>query len=147
MTELTIFLGLHTLRMVFLFLGHIVVTLFALRTSQCNLNAHNFHLQCFHLHGLLPPDFGHKKKTQLPCRLSSLAQNPRISQAFSAKFSCYRRRFTPVSLETRNIVFSASAPPLSFLNHGILPHSAKILPANPQISLVNPEWVVYYKKC
>lgn len=53
MTELTIFLGFHTLRMVFLFLSHIVVTLFALGTSQCNLYAHNFHLQCFHLHGLL----------------------------------------------------------------------------------------------
>lgn len=68
--ELTIFLCFKTLRMILFLLGHIVVTLLALRTCQCNLNAHNFHLQCFHLHGLLRrPErvsvviFGHKKKT------------------------------------------------------------------------------------
>jgi hypothetical protein len=47
--ELTIFLGLKTIRMVLLFLGRIVVTLLAFRTCQCDPYAHNFHLQflCF----------------------------------------------------------------------------------------------------
>lgn len=81
----------------FLFLGHIVVTLFALRTSQCNLNAHNFHLQCFHLHGLLPPDFGHKKdptsmslvqfSTEPPDKSSLFREILLLSAAFYAGFS------------------------------------------------------------
>ena len=59
--RLTIFLSLKTLRMVLFLLGHIVVTLLALRTCQCNLNAHDFHLQCFHLHGLscIPVSYTH----------------------------------------------------------------------------------------
>lgn len=70
--ELTIFLCFKTLRMILFLLGHIVVTLLALRTCQCNLNAHNFHLQCFHLRESFFY-FLHKKKTQLPCRPSSLS--------------------------------------------------------------------------
>ena len=40
--ELTIFLCFKTLRMILFLLGHIVVTLLALRTCQCDLYAHNF---------------------------------------------------------------------------------------------------------
>ena len=43
--ELAILHGLHPLGMVFLFLGHVVITLLALCTLQCDLDTHNFHLQ------------------------------------------------------------------------------------------------------
>lgn len=43
--ELTVLLGFHSVRMSFLLFCHVVVTLFAFRTCQCDLNAHNFHLR------------------------------------------------------------------------------------------------------
>ena len=48
--------------MCLLVFGHVVVALLALRTCQCNLNSHDFHLHLV-LFRLLCPKKGHKKKT------------------------------------------------------------------------------------
>ena len=42
--ESAVLLGLHAVRMSFLILRHVVVTVLAFRTLQCNSCAHNFHL-------------------------------------------------------------------------------------------------------
>ena len=42
LAETTVLLGFHSVRVILLFFGHVVVTLFALRTCQCDLYAHNF---------------------------------------------------------------------------------------------------------
>lgn len=51
LAESTILLSFHAVRMGLLILRHVVVTLFANRTCQCNLCAHDFHLhlnfRCF----------------------------------------------------------------------------------------------------
>lgn len=54
LAESTILLGLHSVRMVLLLFGCIVVTLFALGTCQCNLCTHLLYLHVF---------LKHKKKT------------------------------------------------------------------------------------
>ena len=45
--ESAVLLGLHAVRMSFLILCHVVVTVLAFRTLQCNSRAHNFHLAFF----------------------------------------------------------------------------------------------------
>ena len=55
LTEFAIFLCFHSVRMILLFLCHVVIALLAFCTCQCNLNSHD-----------LPPPllfFRHKKKT------------------------------------------------------------------------------------
>ncbi len=57
LTESTIFFCFHSVRVCFLILCHIVITLFTILTCQCYLNTHNF-----------PPPYyflilRHKKKT------------------------------------------------------------------------------------
>ena len=42
LTETTVFLGFHSVWMKLLLFCHVVVTLFALRTCQCDSYAHNF---------------------------------------------------------------------------------------------------------
>ena len=44
--ELTIFLSFHSLRMVLFLFCHVVITLFAFSTCQCDFYAHDFHLHC-----------------------------------------------------------------------------------------------------
>ena len=44
LAESAILFGLHTLRMILLFLRHVVISLLALSTCQCNSYTHNFHL-------------------------------------------------------------------------------------------------------
>ncbi len=64
LAESTILLSFHAVRMGLLILRHVVVTLFANRTCQCNLCAHDFHLhlnfRCFSVsfcHALLLAGF------------------------------------------------------------------------------------------
>ena len=45
LAESAVLLGLHPIRMVFLFLGRVVITLLALGACQCNLHSHNSHLR------------------------------------------------------------------------------------------------------
>ena len=47
LAETTVLFGFHSVRVILLFFGHVVVTLFALRTCQCDLYAHDFHLRLF----------------------------------------------------------------------------------------------------
>jgi hypothetical protein len=47
LAESAILLGFHSLRMSFLILCHVVITLFAFCTCQCNSCAQNFHLALF----------------------------------------------------------------------------------------------------
>ena len=44
LAESAILLGFHSVRMGLLILRHVVITLFAFRTCQCNSCAHDFHL-------------------------------------------------------------------------------------------------------
>ena len=44
LTESTILFGFHSVRMSLLILGHVIVTLLAFCTCQCDLCAHDFHL-------------------------------------------------------------------------------------------------------
>ena len=46
LTELTIFLCFHSVRMSLLLFCHVVITLFAFCTCQCDFYAHDFHLHC-----------------------------------------------------------------------------------------------------
>ena len=46
-TESTILFRFHSVRMSFLVLCHVVITLFAFCACQCNFRAHNFHLHNF----------------------------------------------------------------------------------------------------
>ena len=63
--ESAVLLGFHSVRMSFLILGHVVITLFAFGTCQCNSCAHDFHLHLifFVVVGLFSAKFEHKKKT------------------------------------------------------------------------------------
>lgn len=58
--ESAILAGFQSFRMILFLLRSIVVTLLALCTCQCNLHAHNFHLQFFNYAFVF---FRHKKKT------------------------------------------------------------------------------------
>ena len=63
-TESTVFTCFHSVRMSFLILCHVVVTLFAFCTCQCDSNAHNFHLAFFFFSTTAATlsNFRHKKK-------------------------------------------------------------------------------------
>lgn len=65
LAESAILLGLHTVRMSFLILSHVVVALFAFCTCQCDLCSHDFHLHLYYRSSHFAQDliFEHKKKT------------------------------------------------------------------------------------
>ena len=63
LTESTILLGLHSVRMSLFVFGHVVIALFAFRTRQCDFCTHNFHLHVIFLICGPSSIFEHKKKT------------------------------------------------------------------------------------
>ncbi len=79
LAESAVFLCFHSVRMSFLILCHVVITLFTFRTCQYNFCAHNFHLRLhsnLFLYSLFFrkflkdfPNFEHKKKTSSISRI------------------------------------------------------------------------------
>ena len=91
--ESTVFLGFHSVRVILLFFCHVVISLFAIHTCQCDLYAHDFHLRLitFFAGGLRkPPSFRHKKKAYFhsPCYLTTPAG--RMSSTFFI-FLCFAK--------------------------------------------------------
>ena len=74
LTESTILLCFHPVRMGLFVFGHVVITLFAFRTCQCDFCTHNFHLHViFCLFGLFFI-FEHKKRPIASIRPSTISQ-------------------------------------------------------------------------
>ena len=80
--ESAIFLSFHSIWMSFLFFCHVVVTLFAFCTCQCDFYTHNSHLQWLIYFSV----FRHKKKTYF-ISLVHYSTFHFLSQALSHNFS------------------------------------------------------------
>ena len=91
LAETTVLLSFHSVRMSFLILCHVVVTLFTFCTCQCNSSTHNFHLALLNLVYVLRPAYlphflGIKKKPA-SIRPHSITQKIPESQVFLSAFS------------------------------------------------------------
>ena len=65
LAELAVLLCLQSFRMVLLFFCHVVITLLAFRTCQCDFYAHDFHLHCVFTLSLAA--FSQALRRPLPC--------------------------------------------------------------------------------
>ena len=110
--ESAIFLSFHSIWMSFLFFCHVVVTLFAFCTCQCDFYTHNSHLQWLIYFSV----FRHKKKTYF-ISLVHYSTFHFLSQALSHNFShffkftlkghpppCNIRRFYPTVFRAKVLV-------------------------------------------
>ena len=158
--ESAVLLCLHSLRMVLFLFCHVVITLFAFSTCQCDFYAHDFHLHCVFALSLVIladqrrslhfcPAFAARtsaisgiKKDLLPCRWFIVAQELPVVNNFhqsTLRFFIRTVSFTGVRRAVTPCLFEAVPDRKWFCAHFFL-RAEPFSYSFPQKSLTHPIW-------